>query len=26
MYRDPTLATSLNKQQVVGYEVESIDG
>ena len=26
MYRDPTLATSLNKQLVVGYEVESIDG
>jgi PRC-barrel domain len=26
MYRDPTLATSLNKQQIVGYEVESIDG
>ena len=26
MYRDPTLATSLNKQRVVGYEVESIDG
>jgi len=26
MYRDPTLATSLTKQRVVGYEVESIDG
>ena len=26
MYRDPTLATSLNKQRVVGYDVESIDG
>ena len=26
MYRDPTLATNLNKQRVVGYEVESIDG
>ena len=26
MYRDPTLATSLNKQRIVGYEVESIDG
>jgi hypothetical protein len=26
MYRDPTLATSLRKQQIVGYEVESIDG
>jgi hypothetical protein len=25
-YRDPTLATSLSKQQIVGYEVESIDG
>ena len=26
MYRDPTLATNLNKQRIVGYEVESIDG
>jgi len=26
MYRDPTLATSLNKQRIVGYDVESIDG
>ena len=26
MYRDPTLATSLNKHRIVGYEVESIDG
>ena len=26
MYRDPTLATSLSKQEIVGYEVESIDG
>jgi hypothetical protein len=26
MYRDPTLATNLSKQQLVGYEVESIDG
>ena len=26
MYRDPTLATSLSKQELVGYKVESIDG
>ena len=26
MYRDPTLATSLSKRELVGYEVESIDG
>jgi hypothetical protein len=26
MYRDPTLATSLSRQELVGYEVESIDG
>ena len=26
MYRDPTLATSLSKQELVGYEVEAIDG
>ena len=26
MYRDPTLATSLSKEELVGYEVESIDG
>jgi hypothetical protein len=25
-YRDPTLATSLSKHEIVGYEVESIDG
>ena len=26
MYRDPALATSLSKQQIVGFDVESIDG
>ena len=26
MYRDPTLATSLSKQEIVGFGVESIDG
>lgn len=26
MYRDPTLATSLSKQELVGFDVESIDG
>jgi hypothetical protein len=26
MYRDPTLAKSLSKEELVGYEVESIDG
>jgi hypothetical protein len=26
MYRDPTLATSLRKQEIVGFDVESIDG
>ena len=26
MYRDPTLATSLSKQEIVGFDVESIDG
>ena len=26
MYRDPTLATSLRKQELVGFGVESIDG
>ena len=25
-YRDPTLATSLTKQQITGYDVEAIDG
>jgi hypothetical protein len=26
MYRDPTLATSLNKERIISYEVEAIDG
>jgi hypothetical protein len=25
-YRDPSLATSLTQQQVIGYEVEALDG
>ena len=25
-YHDPTLATSLTKQQITGYDVEAIDG
>src|SRR4026209_1365052 len=25
-YRDPSLATSLTQQQVIGYDVEAIDG
>ena len=25
-YRDPSLATSLRKQQITGYDVEAIDG
>jgi hypothetical protein len=25
-YRDSTLATSLNKQQITGYDVEALDG
>jgi hypothetical protein len=25
-YRDPTVATSLTQQQVIGYDVEALDG